>query len=226
MTAVPELRAVAAEVAGEAVELLAACALYWPRKQTLLVADVHFGKAAAFRAAGVFVPEETTAASLRRLDDLIHHTDARRIVFLGDLLHAAEGRHPDTLATVTAWRRRHVEIEMVLVRGNHDRNAGDPPSELGIACIDGPLLEPPFAFVHHPVERTDAYVLAGHIHPGVLLVGRGRQRQRFACFWLGAKTGVLPAFGEFTGFADVEPRPGDRVWVVADERIFPVPVQT
>jgi DNA ligase-associated metallophosphoesterase len=225
MTAVPDLEAVSAEVAGESVELLAARALYWPRKQTLLVADVHFGKAAAFRAAGVFVPEETTTAALRRLDEMLEYTGARRIVFLGDLLHAAEGRHPDTLTAVGAWRSRHAQVEMLLVRGNHDRTAGDPPAELRIACVDGPLIEPPFAFVHHPVERADAYALAGHIHPGVLLVGRGRQRERFACFWLGAKTGVLPAFGEFTGFAEVEPQPGDRVWVVADERIFPVPVQ-
>jgi hypothetical protein len=27
---------------------------------------------------------------------------------------------------------------------------------------------------------------------------------------------VLPAFGEFTGVADIDAAPGDRVWVVAE----------
>jgi len=27
---------------------------------------------------------------------------------------------------------------------------------------------------------------------------------------------VLPAFGEFTGVAEIEVEPGDRVWVIAD----------
>jgi hypothetical protein len=33
---------------------------------------------------------------------------------------------------------------------------------------------------------------------------------------------VLPAFGEFTGFADVEPLPGDRVWIVANDQLISV----
>jgi len=27
---------------------------------------------------------------------------------------------------------------------------------------------------------------------------------------------VLPAFGEFTGVAEIDAQPGDRVWVIAD----------
>ncbi len=38
----------------ERVQLLADRALYWPRARTLFVADVHLGKAAAFRAGGTF----------------------------------------------------------------------------------------------------------------------------------------------------------------------------
>jgi len=33
---------------------------------------------------------------------------------------------------------------------------------------------------------------------------------------------VLPAFGEFTGVADVEVEPGDRVWVIADGTVVDV----
>jgi hypothetical protein len=34
--------------------------------------------------------------------------------------------------------------------------------------------------------------------------------------------GVLPAFGAFTGTADVQPVPGDRVFVVAGDEVVEV----
>ena len=55
-------------VAGEALLLLPERAAYIERTRTLLIADAHFGKAAAFRAAGVLVPRGTTGGTLGRLD--------------------------------------------------------------------------------------------------------------------------------------------------------------
>jgi len=81
------------------------------------------------------------------------------------------------------------------------------------------VLVPPFALAHHPTRVAGAYVLAGHVHPCAVLVGRGRQRERLPCFWLGAHTGVLPAFGDFTGCAEVTPTEGDAVWVVAGDEV-------
>jgi len=205
--------AIAITVSGEELHLLPDRAAFWPSAFTLLVADPHFGKAATFRAAGIFVPEETTGAALARLDTLLRATRATRVIFLGDFLHAREGRHPATLDSVNAWRAAHGETSMLLVRGNHDRRAGDPPRSLRIECVDGPHGEGPFAFAHHPVSVTGAYVLAGHVHPGALARGIARERARLPCFWFGAEVAVLPALGEFTGLADVEAREGDRIWI-------------
>ena len=80
-----------ATLAGESVELLAERAIHWPGGHTLFVADVHLGKAAAFRAGGVAIPRGATAHDLARLDGLIERTRARRLVVLGDFLHAAAG---------------------------------------------------------------------------------------------------------------------------------------
>jgi uncharacterized protein len=211
-----------ARVAGEALRLLPAPAAYLEAAATLLVADPHFGKAATFRAAGLAVPGGTTAGALARLDAALATTGARRLVFLGDFFHARSGRVPATLAALAAWRARHPGLEVALVRGNHDRHAGDPPPGLGIRCVDAPLLEPPFALCHHPDPVAGAYVLAGHLHPAAVLRGAGRQRERLPCFWLADRVGVLPAFGEFTGTAEVRPAPGDRVFVVADGEVLAV----
>ena len=209
-------------VAGEMLVLLAERAGFWPGANTLLVADPHFGKAASFRAAAVPVPRGTTDDALRRLDALIDELHVARIVFLGDFLHAREGRAPATLDMIARWRERRASVDMILVRGNHDRRAGDPPSELAITCVDGPMRESPFAFAHHPRAVDGAYVLAGHIHPGARLAGGGRDRARLPCFWFGEKIGVLPAFGDFTGLADVDPAPPDQVWVIADDVVLRV----
>ena len=209
-------------IAGEELELHPERAVYWRRRSLLLVADPHFGKAASFRALGVRVPKGTTGDATARLDTLIARLSPARIDFLGDFLHSREGRNAETFAALATWRSAHTGIEMRIVRGNHDQRAGDPPAEIGITCVDGPATEPPFALAHHPVAVANAYVLAGHLHPCAALVGAARQRERLPCFWIGQDVAVLPAFGEFTGCAEVEARAEDEVWVVADERVVRV----
>ena len=206
-------------VAGEELELCPERAAYWPRERMLLVADPHFGKAAAFRALGVHVPKGTTMLALHTLDRLIERVHPTRVAFLGDFLHAREGRNSETFDALAGWRMSHATIDMQIVRGNHDRRAGDPPSEVGIDCVDAPVLHAPFALAHHPVRVPGSYVLAGHVHPCAVLTGPGRQRERLSCFWFGRDVGVLPAFGEFTGCAEVVPEAGDEVWVVAEESV-------
>ena len=111
----------------------------------------------------------------------------------------------------------------MLVRGNHDRHAGDPPCETGVVCVEAPWLEAPFVLAHHPAASGHGFVLAGHLHPGIRLAGQGRQRERLPCFWFSQSVGVLPAFGRFTGLANVEPAAGDRVFAIAGDEVREVP---
>ena len=207
------------ELEGERLVLFPERLAWWEHRATLLVADPHWGKGAAFRAAGIPVPQGTTLGGLARLDSVLERTGATRVVFLGDYLHAKEGRAPGTLRALSQWRDRHPALELTLVRGNHDRHAGDPPDGLGVGCVDAPLADPPFLLAHFPDPRPPGYVLAGHVHPAVRLVGRGRQRERLPCFWVRPGVAVFPSFGDFTGAADVQPDPGDRVFVIADDRV-------
>jgi DNA ligase-associated metallophosphoesterase len=209
-------------LAGEAVRLLPERALFWERSATLFVADMHWGKAATFRAGGLALPSGTTTDDLGRLERAVERTGARRLIVLGDLFHARAGRiATPTLAAIRAWRRR-ADLELLLVRGNHDRHAGDPPADLRINAVNAPAYVPPFALRHEPAETAEAYTFAGHVHPAVSLRGRGRQHERLACFVVGPALAVLPAFGSFTGTCAVDPAPTDRVYVVAGDEILQV----
>lgn len=209
-----------ATAAGERLVLLPERAVYWPRAGTLFVADLHAGKEDAFRAAAVPVPGDPTGDDLKRLGSVLDATGAERLIVLGDFWHARAGRTPAVLDAVAGWRNERKQLAVELVRGNHDRSAGDPPAEWDVTCRDEPAAAGPFALCHHPGPSDAGYVLAGHLHPAVTLRGAGRQRLRLACFWFGARVGVLPAFGRFTGSADVTPAAGDGVYVLADGEVI------
>ena len=211
------------EAGGQTLVLLAAKAVWWPARRTLLVADLHVGKAASFRALGVPVPRGTTSGTLAALDALIERWPARRIVFLGDFLHAPEAHAPATLGALARWRARHAALELTLVRGNHDDRAGDPPAALAIEVVDEPLHAGGLALCHRPRPQPGAYVLAGHLHPCVSLGGPAHDRLRLPCFHFGPAVGVLPAFGGFTGMHPIRRAAGDRVFVAADGRVAELP---
>ena len=210
------------EVAGEELVLLPERAVYWPRKQTLLVADTHWGKAATLRAAAIPIPGGTTTADMDRLDAMLHQTRPKRLVLLGDAIHSREGRAARTLRAVSLWRASHPHLDILLIRGNHDRRSGDPPAELNIRCADAPYRDEPFVLQHYPGEAVGGYALAGHMHPAIKLHGRGKEKKTLLCFWFTACCGVLPAFGALTGAALVSREPDDRVYVIAEDEVIAV----
>ncbi len=213
------MNAIATELAGERVLLLPQKALYWPAAKTLMVADIHFGKAASFRALGVPVPRGTTSENIAALETLLTTHDTQRIVFLGDFLHAKAAQAPATLQAMLEWRRRRPGLELVLVRGNHDWHAGDPSALLRVALVDEPFACGPFALCHHPDVASAGYVIAGHVHP-VFHLRTARESLRLPCFLLGTTRAILPAFGAFTGGHSLVPQASDKVYVVADELVF------
>jgi len=218
-TAIPA-GAVTHTVAGERLVLLPDRAIWIPERRMVIVADLHWGKAAAFRAAFVPVPTGTTTSDLARLTRVLHDTAATSLVVLGDLLHARAGRHADTLATIAAWREAHRAVAITLVRGNHDAHAGDPPASFRITCVDAPYAIGPLIGVHEPQEHPDGYVLAGHLHPCVSVRGRGRQHARLSAFVFGPRVGVLPAFSSFTGTGMYERSEQDTLFVIADRDVI------
>ena len=203
--------------------LLAPKAAFLPDSRTLLVADAHIGKAVSFRRLGVPVPRGTTSQTLAALSILIDGLAVRRIVFLGDFLHGPASHAASTMRTLLEWRLKHASTTLTLVRGNHDDRAGDPPAALGFEVVGEPWHLGGLALCHYPQVVDGSYVLAGHLHPCVTVLGRARERLRLPCFWFGARGAVLPAFGAFTGMQAVSPAAGDRLYAIAGDAVMALP---
>ncbi len=206
------------DLAGETALLLAEKALYWPREKMLVIADIHFGKAAAFRSFGIPVPSGTTTQNLQALDALVQEHGAEHILFLGDFLHARAAHAKATQAALLAWRERNPQLRLTLVRGNHDKHAGDPAAILNIDMVDEPHTVGALSFCHHPDIAAPGYVLAGHVHPAFILATRF-DRLRLPCFVVGATRMILPSFGAFTGGHTVVREPGEAIYVSSGEAV-------
>lgn len=207
---------------GEVFRLMPEKAVYWENDGSLIVADLHLGKAATFRAASLAVPESTTQETLARLDQCIARTSPRRLIVLGDVVHARQGLTAPLVDAVTRWRSRHMALDVEVIVGNHDQRSGALPGSWGMQSLSALHHHPPFVLRHHPTPFPGGYVLSGHLHPAVRLRPPGRGALRLPCFWFGPRVAVLPAFGSFTGMADVEPGTADSVFAIAGNEVLEV----
>lgn len=191
----------------------------------LVVADLHLGKSAAFRALGVPVPEFIDA-ELDTLGTMVDRWRPGVLLIAGDLLHARAGTTERVLNAMRRWRARHADVEVILVRGNHDLSAGDPPEDLGFRTVGEPFLlreDDPFAFAHDPAvaHKTGKPVVCGHLHPSVS-ISDGVASMRAPCFWVRPNELILPAYGRFTGTRNIRPGPLDRCLAIGPEIVVEV----
>lgn len=209
------------------VVLLPGRAALLPASRTLLVSDIHLGKAATFRQAGIPVPEGSAQRDLARLERLVVEHDIARLVVLGDLFHARSGCTREVFDEFAATRACLRDTRVVLVLGNHDRGVGRLPATLGIDACVAALDEPPFHLVHEPATGIAAadrrlFTVAGHLHPTVKLSSKSGDRLTDRCFVLETDALVLPAFGSFTGGHRVTYREGMRLWIARDDGVAEV----
>ncbi|MEX0385668.1 ligase-associated DNA damage response endonuclease PdeM [Spiribacter onubensis] len=209
------------QIGRHTLQLLPERAVYWPALSALLLADLHLGKAAAFRRAGLAIPEGDTAASLQRLDALITNWQPREIILLGDILHVRLGSDPALHRQILDWRVRHGAITMTAIIGNHDRELRR--LEPALDCYEEGIERSGVVLRHHPPEGgIDRPWIAGHWHP-VVRLDAGGDSLRLPAFIQESGDGlILPAFGGMTGGAPVTARRGRSRYVTSGEAVLAV----
>lgn len=203
------------------ISLLSEGAVFLTNHSILIVADVHLGKSAAFRAKGLPVPEGDSARDLARLTSLAEESRARHLVIAGDLFHAPAGMTADIKTALADFMSR-LEIPVTLVVGNHDVKIQQLPT--GLTSAPHLDLEPRLRVIHDPAHVSGERLhIAGHWHPIVKIPDGKRTSLRLPCFLFRDHTLVIPAFGSFTGGSILKVRPDDRVFVPLRDQVVELP---
>lgn len=171
-------------------------AIFWKRENALILSDIHIGKTAHFRRNGIPMPDDILQKDLERLEALIYHFKAQKLLIVGDLFHAETNTD---MKTFKHWLQQFQSLKLVLIKGNHDRQSKKLTTDLNIEVVTELRLFP-FTLVHEHLEsHSGLLTISGHTHPGVFIKGKGRQRLKLPCYQISANQIILPAFSLFTG---------------------------
>ena len=185
---------------GEEMRLTAGNALFWPRENALLLADLHLEKGSFFARHGQMIPPYDSRETLDRVAQTVRETGASRVYALGDNFHDSAGvqrLEPHAAGMLAALTRA---LDWVWITGNHDAAmsgaaGGTPVDEITVAGL----------VLRHRARRGErAPEITGHYHPKLMLEMRGRRIHR-PCAVVSEGSGesagrmILPAFGAFTG---------------------------
>ena len=202
--------------------LLSDKALLLKKFKTLVVSDIHLGKAGHFRKFGIPISKQVHQHDLTLLSKLVNKYEVNRLLIVGDLFHSELNNEWNLFVN---FIQEHPNVEPILVAGNHDKYTKTVLSQQLLIyethySLDGLI------FTHEPLEiqaiAKNQYNICGHIHPAVQLNGKGRQRMKLPCFYFGEKQGIIPAFGKFTGAALISPKQNDKVFVITADSIIRV----
>ena len=198
--------------------------IFWEDQRALLLSDLHVGKAAHFRKAGIAVPQQIFQDDLQRLFHQVHHFKPTKIIITGDLFHSHSNAEHDWFGR---WRETLTNTDVLLVRGNHEILSDEAYAGLGIEVVGHHYALDCFSFAHTLPDNTEVkqYHFTGHLHPGVRLNGRGKQAMVLPCFHFTSTHCILPAFSRFTGKHIIEPASDDHVFAVVDDGNSPLVVK-
>ncbi len=186
---------------GDDMRLVDGRAIFWPREQALLVADLHLEKASFFARHGQMLPPYDSRDTLERVALAIRETGARRVFALGDNFHDGKGAgrlDPHAAGMLAALTRA---TDWVWITGNHDAGGDSGHGALpgGTHCdeieVSGLVLR------HHARPGETRGELSGHFHPRLHVAVRGRRIAR-PCAVASETRLILPAFGALTGGMD------------------------
>ncbi|HRG38265.1 MAG TPA: ligase-associated DNA damage response endonuclease PdeM [Bacteroidia bacterium] len=202
-------------------QLLNDRAIFRKRDETLILADLHLGKAQHFRKHGIYMPQQSAEKDYERLTELIENVQPKRIILLGDLFHSSINHEWIMFCNVLNMFKT---TEFILVLGNHDILEKQHYQQVHLTVVKEQLVEDGVIFSHHPLKEipTGSFCIAGHMHPGVVLYGKGKQTIKLPCFHLRKNQFVLPAFGSLTGLYLIERQKEDRVFGITTNIVMEV----
>lgn len=206
------------KISGQHLWLSEQRSLFWEEERSLVLSDLHFGKTGHFRKAGIPVPQHVYREDLQRLVNLLHYFKPQQLLVAGDFFHSSANTELDWFRR---WREDFSALQITLVRGNHDILNHAWYAGASIEVVAPTLERRPFLFSHDAVEAPPGtYSFFGHLHPGVLIHGPGRQSLRFPCFYFTERFCILPAFSKFTGTVAMNRSEATAIFAIVENELI------
>ncbi len=200
--------------------------IFWEDEKALILSDSHFGKTGHFRKSGLPVPQHVFLEDLQRLFNVLQFYKPKQLIVVGDLFHSQSNKEH---LLFEKWRNDFEQLEIFLVKGNHDVLHHNWYEQIKINVIaDEPLRKNALVFIHDHAhipnfpQHADGYFFTGHLHPGIFIKGKSRQSLSFPCFYFNEKFAVLPAFSKFSGLALIDKKKTDNVFAIVNDELIEV----
>ncbi len=202
---------------GESFYLLPEKAVFWKEKRTLIISDLHLGKAAHFRKSGIQVPESVHISDYIRIKKLLVKFNPEQTLILGDLFHS---EFNSEWQRFSAWIQSQNKIHFVLIKGNHDILPQELYRIANLQVYQDSYDIHPFTFIHRLADSIPNFTICGHTHPAVKMYGSAKQTVTLPCYYFTKMYGILPAFGNFTGYARIKPEENDDIFVILENSVI------
>ena len=189
-------------------------ALWLTRERLLVVADLHWGYAASHHARGHLLPAWGDDEIEQRLRTLVSDYRPAEMLWLGDIVHAAEGGARAELFL------RSPPVPTSVLAGNHDRRWA--------VAREKTLTRGAYFFHHgdasHPVP-ADAIEIIGHHHPAISWTDGAGTRIKVPALVARPRRFILPAFSPWAAGSPwpASDDPAETLWAVTPTRVFVLP---
>ena len=193
-------------------------ALFWKKEKALILSDLHIGKTAHFRKNGIPISNNILKNDLTRLSILIDFFKPKKLIIVGDLLHAGDNSDVDEFCE---WRQQYPELLFYLIEGNHDRITKKLETKLNLNYRSEILNLNDILFIHDFDKTISNFQITGHIHPGYV-INSPLKKIKLPCFAISENQLLLPAFSEFTGLDTKNLPKKGRFFIFTSSEIYEV----
>lgn len=196
--------------------------LWLPEHDILVISDLHIGKAQHFRKHGIPIPMEAALRNLELFSASIVKRKPKQLILLGDLFHSTLNNEWELLITAINRLQSIHNFDIILTVGNHDILSEEDYQQLSLRCLPwydvGELR-----FVHEPSNGQilpNSITICGHLHPGVTITGKAKNRIKLPCFGLSNCCLYMPSFGNLTGAISMEWPKDARTWAILNSEFL------
>ena len=177
--------------------------LFIEQTKTIVLADLHFGKAKSLNISGFQIPPYDIKETLYKLKKVIEIYKPSRIITLGDNFH-------DKFSILNMNNQEIIELNKITetvdfkwVTGNHDKKLFSKDKIGGKFFNSFQDNDLSFKHIKSKNNSKNSFEFSGHFHPKTI-IKINNSSYSYKCFVVSRDFCILPSFGHFTGGIDVK----------------------